>query len=101
MLTYADPYLRAYATPEREERALDDVLLHGTFNEDWLYRLQVLRVYIIICTESLQSADDTFSVKLKQYHTEWKRALDMAKTDALNVTEQDAVNLYSIPVERA
>jgi hypothetical protein len=100
MLTYADPYLRPYATAEREARALDDVLLHGAFSQDWLDRLQVLRVYIIICTESLQSVDDTFSVKLKQYHQEWRHALDLAKAD-LSEVDQDVVHIFSISLERS
>jgi hypothetical protein len=100
MLTYSDPYLGVYANEERELRALNDVNLLGTFSTEWTERLQVLRVYIIICTESLQSSDDIFSVKLKQYMTEFKNVLALAQADTATTTSTPQL-LFSISMERA
>lgn len=79
MTTYADAYLARLVTEEREARALADVAALGTFTADWTTRLQVLRVYILICLESTNSPDDAFAAKLTQYRKEFTQALLAAR----------------------
>jgi len=78
-LTYSDPYLSPHASAEREARALEDVRSAGDFPTEWEERLQVLRVYILICLESTVDDEDTFSVKLKQYKAEYQAQLIKAR----------------------
>lgn len=99
-LVYADAYLAPLANEEREDRALEDVRTHGAFPVFWEERLQVLRVYILICLESLNSPDDAFSAKLKQYQGEFRVALSQARA-ALAAESGDALVFASVSLERA
>lgn len=81
--TYFDPYLTPLVTPEREARALSDVMAQrGDFPPAWLERLTRLRAYVITCQESQKSAEDLFSVKLAQYQKEHDKMLPMAQVAA-------------------
>ncbi|HOW75413.1 MAG TPA: hypothetical protein P5102_07795 [Candidatus Competibacteraceae bacterium] len=70
MIEYHDAYLAPLidATPEWETHAAEDVAQLGTFADSWPDKLTVLRVYLLLCLESAASAEDVFSLKLKQSH---------------------------------
>lgn len=99
-LVYADAYLAPLANDEREERALEDVRVYGAFPAFWEERLQVLRVYVLICLESLSSPEDTFSAKLKQYQGEFRAALSQARS-ALAAESGEPLVFASVPLERS
>lgn len=94
-LTYHDAYLAPLITAKEawETRAIADVAELGTFPAPWPAKLAVLRAYILCCIESLADESDVFSAKLKQYHAEWKAALQAARM-AANV----AVELPGLPL---
>jgi hypothetical protein len=96
---YADPYLTRLVTDDREERATADVDAVGTFADPWRARLIVLRVYVLICIESIVDPSDAFSAKLNQYRKEYEQALIVARA-ARATTDAPAV-FASIPLERA
>ena len=100
MSDYADAYLAPLVTAEREARAVDDVLALGTFTTDWTGRLEVLRVYILICLESTNSPEDAFSAKLAQYRREFQTAL-IAARQATAAESGDASIFASVGLERA
>jgi|GEM_PF-1509878 len=77
--TYADGYLAALVTVDRETRATADVTALGTFPAAWVTRLVILRAYIIACIECQKSPDDTFSAKLSSYRKEYAEALPQAR----------------------
>ena len=100
MTTYADDYLEPLVTSEREARAADDVAALGTFNADWVARLQVLRVYILICLESTAHPEDAFASKLKQYRIEYASAIVAARQ--ATSAESGTVSIFaSVGLERA
>jgi hypothetical protein len=76
-LDYHDAYLAPLIANnvEWENRALADVAELGTFPDPWPDKLTVLRAYLLCCLESAASAEDVFSLRLKQYQTEWKETL--------------------------
>ncbi len=59
----------------------------------------MLRTYILCCLENNASGEDVFSVKLKQYQTEWK-AVYAAAQAAANLAASQAALSISIPLER-
>lgn len=77
--TYADAYLKAQVTEDRETRAVADVAALGTFTAPWPAKLAVLRAYVIACLECQAQPDDLFAQKLKHYRQEFESALAMAK----------------------
>ena len=98
--TYSDAYLAPLATEEREARAADDVAALGTFTTDWMGRLEVLRVYILICLESTNSPEDAFSAKLAQYRKEFNSALIAARQ--ATAAESGVASIFaSVGLERA
>ena len=98
--TYADAYLKAQVTEDRETRAVADVNAIATFAAAWLEKLAILRAYIIVCLECQAQPDDLFAQKLKHYRQEWETALAAAKA----ATEDDEGNplpSLTISLERA
>lgn len=77
MIEYHDAYLAPLIdkTPEYETRAAEEVELLGAFPDPWPDKLTVLRAYLLCCLESAASSEEVFSLKLKQYQTEWKETL--------------------------
>lgn len=101
--TYADAYLAAQITTDRETRAIADVAAIATFSADWKQRLVILRAYIIACLECQAQPDDLFAQKLKHYRAEWESTLAHAKL-ATPAEDDDAdipLASLSIPLERA
>lgn len=101
MPNYFDAYLAPLIakTPEYETRAAADVAQRGTFPAPWPDTLIVLRAYVLLCLESSASAEDVFSLKLKQYQAEWKEALSQAQAAVNVAAAMPAVSLF-IPLER-
>jgi len=97
--TYSDPYLSPLATEARETRAIADLAEINLFSQEHLARLVPLRVYIIICLESVQRSDDAFSVKLAAYRREYDNALSLAKAETPDINGHPAA-LLSVEVER-
>lgn len=101
MIGYADGYLAGLVTPEREARALADVQMMGTFLSEWQERLQVIRVYILICLESTNSPEDAFAAKLALYKKEFDFVLLAAKAATAAAAEPPTIGIFgSIPMER-
>lgn len=101
MIEYFDSYLAPLIakTPDYETRAAADVAQLGTFPAPWPDQLTVLRAYLLCCLENSASAEDVFSLKLKQYQKEWDFTLRQAQA-AINVAAaQPALSLF-IPLER-
>lgn len=103
--TYADGYLAAIVTTERETRAATEVGQLGTFPPAWVARLTVLRAYVITCTESMKSPDDMFVAKLAAYRKEFDAALLQARAaqqaiDALSSTRGSGGGFFTIGIER-
>jgi hypothetical protein len=73
-------------TDDRETRALVDVDQIATFPTVWRDKLGVLRAYVMTCLESNATAEDMFSVKLKQYQKEFDATLRLALA-ALHVAD--------------
>jgi hypothetical protein len=100
-MTYTDPYLAPIcdASPGREAQAILDVDALGDFSDYWRNRLIVLRMYIIICSESTQSRDDAFAIRLDNYRKEFNTVV----TQALAAASTDATTnrFFTIPLERA
>lgn len=84
MIEYHDAYLAPLidATPEWETRAIEDVAQLGAFSAPWPDKLTVLRAYILCCLENSASAEDVFTLKLKQYQDEFKETLKQARLAA-------------------
>lgn len=101
MPDYFDAYLAPLIakTPEYETRAAADVAQLGTFPAPWPDKLTVLRAYVLLCLESSASAEDVFSLKLKQYQTEWKEAVSQAQA-AVNVAAALPARSLFTPLER-
>lgn len=72
---YHDDLLKTRVTPEIESRAVADVGLDGNFPDEWLVKLVVLRVYLIICMDKSTNPDDAFAMKMKYYKDEYKNTL--------------------------
>lgn len=98
-LTYYDSYLKPLITEDRETRALADVDALAAFPAEWRDKLGVLRGYVLTCLESNASAEDVFSVKLKQYQKEFDHALAQARA-AMNVVALIPSLSLFIPIER-
>ena len=100
--TYHDAYLAPLIakTPDWEARAIADVAELGTFPTPWAERLIVLRAYLLCCLESNAAEDDVFSVKLKQYQTEWKSVLAAARA-AANLAATQPAFAITVPIERS
>lgn len=77
--TYADGYLAALVTVERETRASADIAALGTLPAAWVSRLTILRAYILTCLECQKTPDDTFGAKLSSYRKEYTEALTQAR----------------------
>lgn len=77
--SYTDAFLAPRVTQAREDQANDEVTQLGTLPEAWVSRLTVLRCYMITCTESMQSNDDTFAAKLASYRKDYDTALPQAR----------------------
>lgn len=99
-LIYADAYLKAQVTDDREARALADVNAIATFADTWREKLTTLRAYIIACLECQAQPDDLFSSKLKHYRQEWETALAAARA-ATDDAEGNPLPSLSISLERA
>jgi hypothetical protein len=67
---------------------------------DWRDRLITLRVYIVICLESMKAPDDIFTAKLKAYRTEWEAALAQAKAATPVDPEGYPRQVFSVDLER-
>lgn len=98
--TYADAYLRAQITEDRETRATADVAALGTFAGTWPGKLTVLRAYVIACLECQAQPDDLFAQKLKHYRQEFESALGMAKA-ASPATDGTPRAIFSMEIARA
>ena len=98
--TYADAYLKAQVTEDRENRAEADVDAIATFSAEWKQKLSILRAYVITCLECQAQPDDLFAQKLKHYRQEWDATLAAAKA-ATEDEEGNALPSFSISLERA
>ena len=98
--TYADAYLKAQVTEDRETRAAADVAALGTFTGDWPAKLTVLRAYVIACLECQAQPDDLFAQKLKHYRQEFDSALGMANA-ASPQTDGTPRAIFSMEIARA
>ncbi|MDP2811772.1 MAG: hypothetical protein Q8O34_16665 [Rhodocyclaceae bacterium] len=79
MPIYTDAHLSRLATLEREMRAEADVDAITTFPAFWREKLVTLRVYLLICQESLTgNPEDTFQAKLDAYRKKWAATLPLA-----------------------
>lgn len=76
---YADGYIAAQVTDDREARAIADVAQLGTLPAAWVARLGILRAYVITCLECAKSPDDMWSTKLSAYRKEFDAALPQAR----------------------
>lgn len=104
--TYSDAFLAGRVTEDREDRAQADIADMGTFPDEWVERLCILRAYIIVCTECMQSSDDTFSAKLAAYRKDYADTLGLARA-AQQVADVEAGtaitgggSLFSIDLQR-
>lgn len=104
-IEYLDSYLlpRIDNNSGWEDRARADVAALGAFPDYWNDRLIMLKVYIYCCLESLASADDVFSVKLKEYRKEFESALIAARIAIQSPPPGFAAQtpFLSIPIARA
>lgn len=76
---YTDAFLAPRVTQAREDQAFSDVADLGALPVAWVARLTVIRCYMIVCTESMQSADDTFAAKLASYRKDFNDCLPQAR----------------------
>jgi len=95
--TYPDEYLAKRVTEDREQRAIDEVVLTGITDEAYLEKLSILKCYIITSLECNSNPDDIFAQKLKTYSKEYDSVLDTAKSSQLKV---DGKSLYSLEIGR-
>lgn len=86
---YADAYLARHVTPARETQAVRDVAMAGTFPDEWVARLVVLRAYMITCMECQQAPDDLFAGKLSSYRKDYTDAIPLARA-AQEAAAEDA-----------
>lgn len=101
---YADAYLAPLVTQAREDQAASEIAMLGTFPDEWTSRLTVLRAYIITCTESMKSSDDTFAAKLSAYRKEFDAALPQARSAQASVdadTTSGGSSVFSVELERS
>lgn len=105
---YPDAYLHKLLTEDIESRALADVqAIRSDFPALWLGRLTVLRAYIVVCMESVRTADDLFTVKLAQYRKEFGEQLGLARIAADQAAAEGggetsgAGSLFSIALNRS
>jgi hypothetical protein len=100
--TYSDSYLKSLVTEEIEARALADVNAMGDYSNAQKYRLVPLRAYIIVCLENVAANDDVFSVKLKEYLSQYKEAYNLAKAEANKAsTESGYIPMFGIGISRS
>lgn len=99
MLTYYDAYLQPLVTQDYEDRAEADVDALGTFATEWRDRLVVLRVYVLLCLESMSAADDLFAAKLAQYRKEFDATFGKARA-ATTDSSGNPLPVLSISWER-
>ena len=99
MPIYTDEYLSSQVTVEREQRAMADVRVMGTFPLSWTNRLVELRAYIITCQECMQTPDDVFATKRKAYVDEFEASLNLARA-AQREGEATAAPVLSSRLER-
>ena len=97
--TYADAYLKAQVTEDRENRAEADVDAIATFSAEWKQKLTIIRAYIIACLESQAQPDDLFAQKLKHYRQEWDALLPQAKA-ATTDDDGNVLTSFTISLER-
>lgn len=103
---YTDAYLAPRVTQAREDQALSEVEQLGPFPAAWVSRLTVLRTYIVTCTESMQSADDTYAAKLSAYRKDFEAALPQARAAqaaaqaAAGVAPTGGGSMFSVNLER-
>lgn len=76
---YADAALAPRVTQAREDQATEEVTVLGTFPDDWVKRLVVLRTYMITCVECQMSTDDLYAAKLASYRKDFSDALPQAR----------------------
>ena len=98
-LIYADAYLKAQVTDDREGRAAADVAAIATFSAPWLEKLTILRAYIIVCLECQAQPDDLFASKLKHYREEWSSTLAEARAATTDASGNPLPTL-SVTLER-
>jgi hypothetical protein len=99
--TYQDEYLKARMTDDREGRALAAVNAIGTFADDWIEKLTVLRAYIIVCLECQAQADDLFAQKLANYRKEWDAVLQQARAATPDPETGKRPSIFTVALERA
>lgn len=103
---YADAYLAPLITQAREDQAVVDVGMLGTFPADWTQRLTVYQTYIITCTEAMKSSDDVFSAKLAAYRKMLADALPAARAAQAAVDETAGVapigggSIFTVDLQR-
>jgi len=101
-LIYADAYLKAQVTDDREDRAAADVAAIAAiaaFSAPWLEKLTILRAYIIVCLECQAQPDDLFASKLKHYREEWASTLAEARAATTDASGNPLPTL-SVTLER-
>ncbi len=77
--TYHDKYLAPLVAAEVETRAAADVATLGTFTDEWVERLTVVRSYVLTCMEAQKAPDDLFTAKLAIYRKEFDALLPQAR----------------------
>lgn len=102
-MTYTDAYLAPLATPGREAKAtadIDSIASFPTSPVNWRERLITLRVYILICLESMKAPDDVFTAKLKAYRAEYETALSQAMAATVDAATGLTGVSFSVSLER-
>ncbi len=104
--TYTDSYLASLITIDRENQALADVDLLGTFPAAWRKKLAIVRAYIITCMESQKSTEDVFTAKLAAYRNEFAEALPQARAAAqlaaaTSTNANQGASPFTVSLERA
>lgn len=102
-MNYTDAYLSPLATADREDKAtadIDSIASFPTAPVDWRDRLITLRVYILICLESMKAPDDIFTAKLKAYRAEYETALSQAMAATVDSASGLSGTSFSVSLER-
>ena len=98
---YYDEYLKQNISSHTELRAKSEINYLKLKNELFIYKLVVLKAYIICCLENGTSADDLFAVKLKQYKAEFEAVLALALQDkAQTELSSTFINAFNAPLLR-
>lgn len=102
--TYADGYVAAQVTADREARAIADVAQLGTLPAAWVQRLCILRAYVIACLECAKSPEDMWSTKLAFYRKEYDQTLPQARAAQAVIdaaANSNGASLFSVELFRS